>query len=126
PRHGRRRRTLSFGDASQAGDAGRRDARGRIGTRVRRVRAEDAARRSLPRDLRDARAVRASDAARAQGTGGARGERRCGFESRVAQSRDLTPLATRAEGAHVNTLVNTFLLVYAALFPIVNPFGSAP
>jgi multiple antibiotic resistance protein len=26
----------------------------------------------------------------------------------------------------VNTLVNTFLLVYAALFPIVNPFGSAP
>jgi multiple antibiotic resistance protein len=26
----------------------------------------------------------------------------------------------------VNTFVNTFLLVYAALFPIVNPFGSAP
>ena len=26
----------------------------------------------------------------------------------------------------MNTLVNTFLLVYAALFPIVNPFGSAP
>lgn len=26
----------------------------------------------------------------------------------------------------MNTFVNTFLLVYAALFPIVNPFGSAP
>ena len=26
----------------------------------------------------------------------------------------------------MNTVVNTFLLVYAALFPIVNPFGSAP
>jgi multiple antibiotic resistance protein len=26
----------------------------------------------------------------------------------------------------VNTFVNAFLLVYAALFPIVNPFGSAP
>jgi multiple antibiotic resistance protein len=26
----------------------------------------------------------------------------------------------------VNTFVNTLLLVYAALFPIVNPFGSAP
>jgi multiple antibiotic resistance protein len=26
----------------------------------------------------------------------------------------------------VNVFVNTFLLVYAALFPIVNPFGSAP
>jgi multiple antibiotic resistance protein len=26
----------------------------------------------------------------------------------------------------VNTVVNAFLLVYAALFPIVNPFGSAP
>jgi multiple antibiotic resistance protein len=26
----------------------------------------------------------------------------------------------------VNDVVNTFLLVYAALFPVVNPFGSAP
>jgi len=26
----------------------------------------------------------------------------------------------------MNVFVNTFLLVYAALFPIVNPFGSAP
>jgi multiple antibiotic resistance protein len=26
----------------------------------------------------------------------------------------------------VNSFVNTFLLVYAGLFPIVNPFGSAP
>jgi multiple antibiotic resistance protein len=26
----------------------------------------------------------------------------------------------------VNDVVNTFLLVYAALFPLVNPFGSAP
>lgn len=26
----------------------------------------------------------------------------------------------------MNTFANTFLLVYAALFPLVNPFGSAP
>jgi multiple antibiotic resistance protein len=32
----------------------------------------------------------------------------------------------RSGDAPVNAFVNTFLLVYAALFPIVNPFGSAP
>ena len=33
---------------------------------------------------------------------------------------------TTAWEASVNVFVNSFLLVYAALFPIVNPFGSAP
>jgi multiple antibiotic resistance protein len=32
----------------------------------------------------------------------------------------------RASGATVNDVVNAFLLVYAGLFPIVNPIGSAP
>jgi multiple antibiotic resistance protein len=34
--------------------------------------------------------------------------------------------ADRGQATHVSEIVNTFLLVFAALFPIVNPLGSAP
>src|ERR1700752_2016171 len=43
-----------------------------------------------------------------------------------ASGRRCTGEAMAIEATLLNTFVNTFLLVYATLFPIVDPLGGAP